>query len=499
MQGDKEKDMNLIYEINTHVWLKTLSGKYGKNITLANIPEKEIKQLKKLGFHAVWLMGVWLSSQKGREIALNHERLRSEFLNALPDLKNEDIVCSPYSIAGYEPDPSLGDRKGIIDFKERLHKHGLKLILDFVPNHLALDHPWVKEHPEYFVNGTTQDIENDQGSFFLTEDKEILAHGKDPYFPAWADVVQLNYFNPQTRKAMQDVLVNIASFCDGVRCDMAMLILKRIQKQIWGDRVFSGDKLSEPQTEFWQDAITEAKKMYPGLLFIAEVYWGLEWELVSLGFDYVYDKSFYDALKETYVDGIRTNLIDEGPLANKRLRFIENHDESRAAAEFSNEKLKAAALLMLSAPGAHLVHQGQMEGFSKKLSIYLIRAPKEEINRDTFLFYEKLLLNLKAISKVNSQWVLRETFPAWEGNPTFRNFFVFSQANSYLAVINYSQTQSQCYVHFDLGGLKEKSALFKDLLGSAEYTRPMDEINSRGLYLDMPAYGFHLFKIRGAK
>jgi len=491
--------MNLIFEINTRVWLKQLSTRYDRSITLANIPEKEYRNLKKLGFDAVWLMGVWSQSIRGRQIALNHDGLRQEFLSVLPDLKDEDITCSPYSIAGYEPDPSLGGKDGLIEFKERLHKRGMKLILDFVPNHLALDHPWVKEHPEYFVNGTTQDMQNAPGSFFLTENKAILAHGKDPYFPAWTDVAQLNYFNPQVRKAMQDELMKVAALCDGVRYDMAMLILKRIQKQIWGDRVYAGNKFSEPQTEFWQDAIAQVKKVYHDFFFIAEVYWGLEFELISLGFDYVYDKIFYDALKETDVERLRANLTDEGQLAKKRLRFIENHDEKRAAAVFDNEKSKAACLLMLLASGTHLVHQGQMEGLTKKLPVQLIRMPKEEINWEIFLFYEKLLLNLKTISEADSQWVFRQTFPAWEGSSTFRNFFVFSNANSYLATINYSQTQSQCYVSFNPGDFKAKNVIIKDLLGSAEYTRSKNEINSRGLYLDMPANGLHLFSITGVK
>jgi glycosidase len=489
--------MNLIFEINTRVWLKQLSARYDRSMTLANIPDAEYQQLKKLGFQAVWLMGVWRSSNKGREIALSDEGLRQEFLRVLPDFKDEDIECSPYSIAGYEPEASLGGKEGLIEFKERLHKHGMKLILDFVPNHLALDHPWIKEHSEYFVNGTIQDVQNASRSFFLVENETVLAYGKDPYFPAWTDVAQLNYFNPQTRKAMQGELSKVGSFCDGVRCDMAMLILKRIQKQIWGDRVYAGNKFDEPQTEFWQDAIAEVKKINPDFFFIAEVYWGLEAELVSLGFDYAYDKIFYDALKEADIERLRENFTDEGQLAKKRLRFIENHDEDRAVAVFDNEKSKAACLLMLLASGSHLVYQGQMEGFSKKLPIQLIRRPKEEINGEVFLFYEKLLLNLKAISKTNSQWALRQTFPAWEGNSTSRNLFLFLNGNSHLAAINYSQYRSQCFARLDLGALKAKNVLFKDLLGSAEYTRSMDEINSRGLYLDMPANGLHLFSITG--
>ncbi|MCR4283710.1 MAG: alpha-amylase family glycosyl hydrolase, partial [Parcubacteria group bacterium] len=402
---DDKKGIFSIYEINTRVWLRELSHKYQKEIRLGDITQEEITNIKKLGFDAVWLMGVWRSSERGREIALNHKELRCEFLNVLPDLKPEDIACSPYSIAGYEPDASLGGLRGLIAFKKALSLYGMKLILDFVPNHVALDHPWVDKKPEYFINGTTQELQNNPGSFFRAGDRAVIAHGKDPYFPAWTDVAQLNYFNPGTRQAMLQELLKVASLCDGVRCDMAMLILKRIQKQTWGDKVFAGNKFSEPKTEFWQDAIAEVKKINPDFFFIAEVYWGMEFELASLGFDYVYDKSFYDALKETHVDGIRANLSDTSRLSNKRLRFIENHDENRAAKEFGDEKAKAAALIMALAPGAHLFHQGQLEGFKIKLPVQLIRRPEEIINRNINSFYKNLLSNIRIIMQDNSRWV----------------------------------------------------------------------------------------------
>ncbi|MCR4290592.1 MAG: alpha-amylase family glycosyl hydrolase, partial [Candidatus Scalindua sp.] len=439
---DDKKGILSIYEINTRVWLRELSHKYQEEIRLGNITQEEITNIKKLGFDAVWLMGVWRSSERGREIALNHKELRGEFLNVLPDLKPEDIACSPYSIAGYEPDASLGGLRGLIAFKKALSLSGMKLILDFVPNHVALDHPWVDKKPEYFINGTTQELQDNPGSFFSTGDRAVIAHGKDPYFPAWTDVAQLNYFNPETRQAMLQELLKVASLCDGVRCDMAMLILKRIQKQIWGERVFAGNKFrgpktafwqdtiaevkpflkriqkqtwgdkvfgsnkfSETKTEFWQDATVEVKKIYPDFFFIAEVYWGMESELASLGFDYVYDKSFYDALKETRVDGIRANLSDTSRLSNKHLRFIENHDENRAAKEFGDEKAKAAALIMALAPGAHLFHQGQLEGFKIKLPVQLTRRPEEIINRNINSFYKNLLSNIRIIMQDNSRWV----------------------------------------------------------------------------------------------
>ena len=445
----------------------------------------------------VWLMGVWHSSKRGREIALKHEGLHREFLNVLPDLKPDDVACSPYSITGYEPDALLGGMRGIMAFKDALYSHGMKLILDFIPNHVALDHPWVDMKPEYFINGTTQELQDNPGSFFSTDNKAIIAHGKDPYFPAWTDVAQLNYFNPETRQAMLQELLKVALLCDGVRCDMAMLILKHIQKQIWGERVFDGNKLKEPELEFWQEVITDVKKSYPDFILIAEVYWGLETELVSIGFDYVYDKSFYDALREMHIEKLKEVLTKQNDLSNKRLRFIENHDEDRAAKVFGDEKSKAAALIMMLAPGAHLFHQGQLEGFKIKLPVRLIRKPEEIVNKQINSFYKNLLSKMKTIMKEDSQWILLESSPAWDGNITYRNFIGLFNSKNFLVIVNYSDSQSQCYLHPDLSKISSKFLLFKDLLGPAEYQRTKEEIASRGFYLDIPPYGYHLFRITG--
>lgn len=183
--------ISCIYEINTRIWLRELSGRYRKEIRLDNIPDDEIKRFKELGFDAIWLMGTWLSSGKGREAAFNDHRMMNEYRTALPDLKPEDISSSPYSIAGYEIDGRVGDSRGMSEFRERLNGEGIKLLLDFVPNHLALDHPWVRTSPDFFITGDAEDKNN--SDLFITLDNDIIiAYGKDLYFPSWRDVAQLN-------------------------------------------------------------------------------------------------------------------------------------------------------------------------------------------------------------------------------------------------------------------------------------------------------------------
>jgi glycosidase len=107
------------------------------------------------------------------------------------------------------------------------------LILDFVPNHVAPDHPWTTGTPKLFVQGTSADRDLDPASLVEVGGR-VLANGRDPYFPAWPDVVQLNAFNPALRLAAVETVRSIADQCDGVRCDMAMCVMNDVFARTWG-------------------------------------------------------------------------------------------------------------------------------------------------------------------------------------------------------------------------------------------------------------------------
>ena len=155
----------VIYEINTWVWLNELSRKYEKPVTLAAVPSAEWDSLSSLGADAVWFMGVWERSPAGTAIANQNKGLLEDFRRALPDFRPEDNVGSPYCVRQYVVDEHLGGRKGLAVARRELARRGLKLILDFVPNHVAPDHPWVMKHPEYFVQGGADDARKDPASF----------------------------------------------------------------------------------------------------------------------------------------------------------------------------------------------------------------------------------------------------------------------------------------------------------------------------------------------
>ena len=168
-----------IFEIDTWVWLSSLSQKYGTSLNLERVPAREWDSIGKFGFDAVWLMGVWERSPAGIAIANRNDGLLADFRRALPDFELADNVGSPYCIRRYVVDAHLGGPRGLQIAREELSKRGMRLLLDFVPNHVAPDHAWVTEHPEYFIRGNADDARNDPASF-LQIGGSVIARGRDP-------------------------------------------------------------------------------------------------------------------------------------------------------------------------------------------------------------------------------------------------------------------------------------------------------------------------------
>ena len=436
-------------------------------------------------------MGVWQKSKASAEIARKNDSLLLELKNILPDLDfGKDVGSSPYSIMAYEIDENFGTKNSLKSFRERLKKSGLKLILDFVPNHMAIDHEWVETNAEYFINGSYEDLKKNPNAYFQAKNNKIIAFGKDPYFPAWPDVAQLNYSNPETRKAMAETVNGIAKMCDGMRCDMAMLILNKIQKQIWGDKT----KYLEPANEFWNELIPLIKKEDPGFIFIAEAYWGLEDELISYGFDFVYDIDFYHALIENNIDRIKTILSGGQKYSKNRLRFVENHDEPRALASFGRERALPATIILALTNGGHLFYQGQMEGFSKRLSVYLLRKASEDVNEDIYSFYENYFKALVEIKKLGIPWQYFEPEQDNANDITNKNILAFS-CGKYVAVVNYAHTEAKVKLKLDLSWVTLKYIVFSDKLSLVKFEKKPEDVVPDGLHLMLSPYDFHLFKI----
>ncbi len=479
----------IIYEINTWVWLNELGQKYHKPVTLATVPSEEWEQIASFGFDAVWLMGVWERSLAGIEISMQNKGLLDDFRRALPDFKAEDNVGSPYCVRRYVVDGHLGGAPGLASARKKLATNGLRLILDFVPNHVAPDHPWVSEHPEYFVQGSAEDARNDPASF-VEIGGMVFARGRDPYFPAWADVVQLNAFQPGLRQAVIQTISEIAEQCDGIRCDMAMLMLNNIFERTWGKR--AGEK---PVDEYWTTVISAIKNSNSEFKFIAEAYWDLEWELQQRGFDYCYDKKLYDRMEHADAESVRLHLLADPAYQHGMVRFLENHDEPRAAATFPDGKGRAAAVAVLTVSGAKLMHEGQFEGRKVRLPVFLGRRPVEPVDQDIAVFYTQLLMEINQDIFRNGEWLLCER-SGWPDNQSCQNILAWCWIRGdirYLIIVNYSDRVAQALVHVPWDELRGNTWELKDVMDGITYDRSGDEMRDSGMYIELGPWKSHIF------
>lgn len=482
-----------LYQINTRVWMTELSQQLGRNATLDDIPDTALDGFVEMGFDWIWLLSVWATGKEGQKISRENPIWRSEFEETLSDLKEEDIKGSGFAITGYQVHPDLGGEEALKRLRQKLQDRGLKLMLDFVPNHMGPDHPWINEHPEYFVSGTDQELKQHPLRYtrILSGDKElIIAYGRDPYFDGWPDTVQLDYSHPAVISAMQQELLKVAHLCDGVRCDMAMIILPDVFQKTWGREAHS----------FWPEAIHAVRDVYPTFTFLAEVYWDMEWRLQQIGFDFAYDKRLYDRLLEGNAKTVRDHFVADLDYQHKLARFLENHDESRAAAAFEIKKHEAAAVITFLSPGMRFFHQGQLEGWTKRISPHLIRAPKESSDPDVREFYSKLLRVLKRPVFRNGHWKLLTCTPAWDGNRSWDRFICFAWEGEdrelILVTVNYSPDNVQCYLQLPFQDLAHGLWQLNDMISGVNYERSGQELLSKGLYLGMKPWQHHVFDVK---
>ena len=423
----------------------------------------------------------------------NNAGWRKEFHETLPDLKEADIAGSGFAIQSYTVHRDLGGDAALARLQQRLKKRGLKLMLDFVPNHMAPDHPWVDEHPDYFVHGSESDLARAPQNYCRVQTKNgplVLAYGRDPYFDGWPDTLQLNYGNPDLQQAMIGELERIAGQCDGVRCDMAMLLLPDVFESTWGIRA----------ELFWPKATESARRKHPNFQFMAEVYWDREWTLLQQGFDYAYDKRLYDRLREGHARPVREHFHAGLDYQNKLARFLENHDEPRAAATFSPAVHEAAAVITFLSPGLRFFHQGQFEARKKRISPHLARGPEEPVDERVKKFYDRLLAVLRHDVVRNGHWQLLECVPAWDGNWTWDCFVAFGWQNGgeerLMVAVNYAPNQSQCYVRLPFAELGNSRWRLQDVLGDATYDRQGNDLQARGLYVDLAPWRYHVLRLQ---
>ena len=368
------------------------------------------------GLRRVWLLSVWRTGPAGQRVSRTNREWRREFEETLPDLSEEDIAGSGFAITGYTVHPGLGGDAALARLRERLRARGLLLMLDFVPNHTGLDHPWVEDHPEYYVSGTEIDLAREPQNYTWRGDR-LLAHGRDPYFDGWPDTLQLDYGNPATQEAMLGELLKIAGQCDGVRCDMAMLILPDVFERTWGRR----------PAPFWPLATGRVRERVPGFCFMAEVYWDLEWTMLQQGFDYAYDKRLYDRLREGHARPAREHLHAGLDYQEKLARFLENHDEPRAAESFAPGAHEAAAVPRFSPRDCDSSIRASSRAEQAHLAAPGARAAGAR-RSGAQQFYDNLLAVLRQPT-VRVRVAPARVHAAWDGNWTSECFITLVLGN----------------------------------------------------------------------
>lgn len=485
-----------IYEINTWVWLHELSQKHGRVITLANVPTAEIEALAAWRFDAVWLMGVWHRGPASRQSALNYIH---EYRQALPDITESDIVGSAYAIHDYQVEKQLGGRAGLAAFRDQLRHHHIRLVLDYVPNHVAADHVWIHHHPEYFIQGTAAEAAQMPQHFFRADTVDgqtaAIAHGRDPYFPPWIDTSQLNAFHPGLRQAALDTLIDIGSQCDGVRCDMAMLMMNSIFAKTWGERAGAA-----PQTDYWNEIIPAVRQVHPQMMFMAEVYWNLEHELQLQGFDYTYDKRIYDRLINRELNEIKAHLRADLSYLESNIRFIENHDEPRAMSILGEDRQRPAAALICTLPGAALLHQGQLSGRRIKLPVQISRQPAETHHPLLEEFYKRLLPEVQAPVYRRGKWRMLEAQPAFEGSQSHERLIAYTwedKEDYRLVAVNLGGEWARCCLplrHWPK--LAGRHWRLHDILGDSYTYRAGQDLIEKGLTLEAAPYSSHIFQFQ---
>ena len=487
-------DQPVLYEINTSVWLNELTRAAGRPVTLADVAAADWDAAVPAGVDAVWLMGVWERSPAGLALANANAELQESFAEALPDLRHSDVIGSPYCVRRYVVDPAFGGPDALAVARAALGARGARLILDYVPNHVAPDHPWVTGRPELFVRGDADDIKSDPAGW-MTASGQVLAHGRDPYFPPWPDVVQLDAFSPALRAATTDVLTDIGRRCDGIRCDMAMLMTNQVFARTWGGRTGP-----PPDAEFWPSVLGPLRARHPDTVLIAEAYWGMEWELQQQGFNFCYDKRLYDRIIGEDASAIRDHLRADLSYQSRLLRFLENHDEPRIASSIAAGPERAAAVAVATLPGATLWHEGQFEGRRVRPPVFLSRRPDEAPDVELASWYRRLLAAVDSHRVRAGAWRLLEA-SGWPDNQSCRNVAAWSWAGDrggdwHLVVINFSGQSAQARIPLDRPGLPGRSWRLTDILGQSVFERDGGELSSPGLFVDLGPWQSHLLAVQ---
>ena len=477
-----------LYEINTWPWLEAISRNEATAVDLGSVPDRYWAEIADLGFDAVWLMGVWQRSPAGVAIALSNDNLPPAS-GGSSRLAGEDVVGSPYCVRGYVVDDHFGGPGGLASARRHWRR------VAWVSSWTSCPITWLLIiHGRRSAGGVRvghRGPGQDPASFV-----DIGGRSRQwsrPLLRGVADVVQLNAFAPALRAAVIDTLHEIADQCDGVRCDMAMLVMSEVFAHTWGDRVGQ-----PPSTDYWSTVIPAVREAHPGFLFLAEAYWDLEWALQQQGFDYCYDKRLYDRVLHGPAEQVRLHLVADDEYQHGLIRFVENHDEPRAASAFGSIRSPVAAVTSLTQTGARLVHNGQLEGATVHLPVFLGRYPKEQTDETLLAFYRTFLPAVADPTFRNGSWRLCER-SGWPGDDRYQNLVAWSWEGDtrWLIVVNLSDGTAAGLIRAPWDDLRGRMWNLSDPTHPSQdvaFERSGDDLVD-GFFVEMDGWNWHMFRI----
>jgi Alpha amylase, catalytic domain len=475
--------MQQLYELNIRMWQTDRSAELGRTATLDDLSNRMLDTMVEQGFSWIYLIGVWPTGPLSRNAARQDELLRTYLSRVLPDFTAEDICGSPFAPQNYEVYPSLGGDAALARLRERARSAGLSLMLDFVPNHIGLDHAWVREHPEYGIRGDEHKLAT-QPTAYCRIGEHIFAHGRDPFFAPWRNSVQLDYSHPDVPEAMIKVASTIAAKCDGLRCDVAMLLLQDVFENTW----------KRPMLPFWRKCLDGVRAEHPGTLFMAEVYWNREYELQQAGFDFTFDKILYDRLLSGDAESIRAHLRATSDYQNHCVRFIENHTEQRAAARFTNPDHHRGALLITGmVPGLLLFNHGQEDGRRYHASYHCSRRPIEDGSEPHREAYKDLINVLSERARQDGKWQLLEPLNH-EGYSLIGCLWTLPGHHSLVLIVNASWQPVSGAVR--AGALVERDCQLQDCFsGGAPLQLKASTLQNNGIHVSLPPWGTVVYRV----
>jgi len=469
--------------------------KYGTNIsTLSEVPDQELQAIQAMNIDMIWMMGLWHLGPYGLHHDQTDPSLLATYAQVLPGYTMPDIIGSPYAVTNYTCNPQLGSDTDILAFKQRVNNLGMLFMVDFVPNHSAVDCEWTDEFPNYYVRAPKGTQPPYDPTIYLPNG---IAYGSVcSGCGAWTDTAQFNYWDTEEREARINDLMLAASMSDAIRCDMAYLLLNDLIEQNWGTQLSSWG-YSRPATEWWSDAITAVKQEYPNIIFLAEVYSPYQPTLQSLGFDYTYDKDLYDKLGNGNLDDIRswlsTNTIQ---FITQSAHFISNHDEPRAVPYFGSWWIAdAAALITFTLPGMRFFLMWEFDGFSAKLDVHLRRESTESPVSGVQSFYNTFLPIVTADVFKYGTW----TYLTVGGADTAWRLIAYRweyNNEKRLCVINFSDTQGQGTVIVSNAEPVDGNDTIPvtDLLSGTTFYRSASQMRTDGLYVIINSWYAQIFE-----